>query len=170
MPWVKRFPPRSFFSDQSLSIGRQICRGWSFHFFLFVNVFSETDCKENLIVFIVIVNVTIRRRPWSSSISAHVLVPWYYLSLILVGRCPILITLIICIRSCIDYQQGVYLLRPPLTWQLSLQRARLLVSCILDTFWRVSCCKHVLIWHKCPYLFLYCTLRWDPGHSIFTSA
>jgi len=43
-----------------------------------------------------------------SSISAHVLVPWYYLSLILVGRCPILFTLIICIRSCIDYQQGVY--------------------------------------------------------------
>ena len=103
--------------------------------FLFViNIFSETDCKENLIVFIVIVNVTIRRRPWSSSISAHVLVSWYYLSLVLVGRCPILITLIICIWSCIDYPQGVYLLRPPLTWQLSLERARLLVYCTLGTF------------------------------------
>ena len=103
--------------------------------FLFViNIFSETDCREYLIVFIVIVNITIRRRPWSSSISAHVLVPWYYLSLILVGRCPILITLIICIWSCIDYPQGVYFLRPPLTWQLSLQRARLLVYCPLGTF------------------------------------
>src|SRR4029434_11076469 len=80
-----------------------------------INIFSETDCKENLIVFIVIVNVTIMRRPWSSSISAHVLVSWYYLSLILVGRCPIFFTLIICIRSCIDYHQGVFLLRPPLT-------------------------------------------------------
>src|SRR4029434_5147008 len=80
-----------------------------------INIFSETDCKENLIVFIVIVNVTIRRLPWSSSISVHVLVPWYYLSLILVGRCPILITLIICIWSCIDYPQGVYFLRPPVS-------------------------------------------------------
>ena len=126
---------------------------------------------ENLIVFIVIVNVTIRRRPWSArSQSIQRLVTVFK---------PPLCGALTCINSPNHLYLDMYLHpRVPIFWghlwpDICLFRDLdfcLRLHLVLRYFGAALGSNHVLIWRKCPYLFLYCTLRWEPGHSIFTSS